>query len=286
MRLSVSAYVVGGSCTISVDTNGPANAWANVDDVTLTPGQVTRGIRGGDLSGLAKNEDFGATYASANGRPGDPVEILAKAGMNLGRLKVWVDPADGYNEVTHVVETAQRIKAAGMQLMVDFHYSDRWTDPGAQGVPAAWVGHTPEQLAVDVHDHTRRRADRAAGRGDHRGLRAGGQRDQPRDALALGPDVGRRPVGRRAGRAVGQPRRVPHGRPRRGQGGLARDQDDPAPHQHQQRDRRPDLVVRRGHRAVRAVRRDRAVLLRVLARVAWPTCRRRSRPCPTGTTGT
>ncbi len=154
VRLSVSAYVVGGACTIDLTTDGPAGAWANVDDVSLTPGQVTRAIRGGDLSGLAKNEDHGATYASATGVPGDAVSLLADAGMNLGRLKVWVDPADGYNEVTHVVDTARRIKAAGMQLLVDFHYSDRWTDPGAQGVPAAWVGHTPEQLAVDVHDHT------------------------------------------------------------------------------------------------------------------------------------
>ncbi|MBO3085079.1 glycosyl hydrolase 53 family protein [Cellulomonas fengjieae] len=154
VRLSVSAYVVGGACTISVDTDGPANAWASVDDVSLAPGQVTRAIRGGDLSGLAKNEDAGATYASATGAPGDPVRLLADAGMNLGRLKVWVDPADGYNEVTHVVATAKRIKAAGMALMVDFHYSDRWTDPGAQGVPAAWATHDAAQLAVDVHDHT------------------------------------------------------------------------------------------------------------------------------------
>ena len=160
VRLAVSAYVTAasataGTCTVELGTAGPGGAWASFDDVELSLGQVTRDVRGGDLSGLAKNEDFGATYADADGEPGDAVEILATNGMNLGRLKVWVDPADAYNDLEHVVATARRIEAAGMQLLVDFHYSDRWTDPGAQGVPAAWSGFTPEQLAQAVHSHTR-----------------------------------------------------------------------------------------------------------------------------------
>jgi len=165
VRVAVSAYVVGGGCELRIRTAGPGGAWVNVDDVTLERGRVTRDVRGGDLSGLAKNEDHGATYADARGRRGDAVEILADAGMNLGRLKVWVDPADGYNEVSHVVATARRITAAGMRLLVDFHYSDRWTDPGAQGVPAAWAGHSVAQLARDVHDHTREVLDALAAAG-------------------------------------------------------------------------------------------------------------------------
>lgn len=155
VRLTVSAYVVGGACTIDVTTSGPGGAWASVDDVTFTAERVTREYRGGDLSGLAKNEDFGATYAGPDGTAGDAVEILADAGMNLGRLKVWVDPADGYNNRDHVVASAIRIKAAGMRLLVDFHYSDRWTDPGAQGVPAAWQDFSPAELADAIYTHTR-----------------------------------------------------------------------------------------------------------------------------------
>ena len=165
VRLAVSAYVVGGGCTISFATDGPGGAWASLDDVELAPGRVVHAVRGGDLSGVAKNEAFGATYADADGTPGDPVEILADAGMNVGRLKVWVDPADGYNDTDDVVATAKRIEAAGMDLLVDFHYSDRWTDPGAQGTPAAWVGLTPEQQAVAVHDHTREVLDALAAEG-------------------------------------------------------------------------------------------------------------------------
>jgi arabinogalactan endo-1,4-beta-galactosidase len=126
-----------------------------MDDVTISQGRVERAIRGGDLSGLLKNEDFGATYSDARGKLVDPIEHLADEGANLGRLKVWVDPADSYNTVDEVVATAKRIDAAGMKLLVDFHYSDRWTDPGAQGMPAAWQGLPAAEVADKVHEHTR-----------------------------------------------------------------------------------------------------------------------------------
>ncbi|MBL0888403.1 glycoside hydrolase family 53 protein [Myceligenerans indicum] len=155
VRISVSAYSTGGTCTVSVATNGGAGAWANADDVTLERGQVTRDVRGGDLSGLAKNEDFGAVYRDTDGSVADPVELLADRGMNLTRLKVWVDPADGYNTAAQVAATAARAEAAGMDVMIDFHYSDRWTDPGAQGTPAAWEGSSPAQLADLLATHTR-----------------------------------------------------------------------------------------------------------------------------------
>ncbi|GAA1867584.1 glycoside hydrolase family 53 protein [Myceligenerans crystallogenes] len=155
VRLSVSAYSPGGTCTVSVATDGPAGAWVNVDDVELVRGQATRGIRGGDLSGVAKNEDFGAVYRDANGTVADPVELLASKGMNLARLKVWVDPADGYNTATQVAAMARRAETAGMAVMIDFHYSDRWTDPGAQGTPAAWADAAPAEMAGLLADHTR-----------------------------------------------------------------------------------------------------------------------------------
>ena len=153
LQLSVSAYVTGDSCTVGLTTSG-AGAWASLDSVTLAAGQVTRDIRGADLSGVPRNEDHGAEYFAADGSAVDPVEAFADAGANLVRLKVWVDPADGYNDTADVVAMALRAKAAGMQVLVDFHYSDRWTDPGAQGVPAAWVGMSAAEMTVALTDYT------------------------------------------------------------------------------------------------------------------------------------
>jgi len=151
VRLAVSAQVRGDGWAVRIRTAGPAGSWAEVDDVEVTPGRVSRTVRGVDLSGLAKNEDHGATYANAAGRRQDPVRLLARSGANVGRLKVWVDPADGYNDTRHVVATAGRIKAAGMKLLVDFHYSDRWADPGAQAPPTL----DARQMAAAVGAHTR-----------------------------------------------------------------------------------------------------------------------------------
>jgi len=155
VRLAVSAQVRGHGCTVQVRTAGRAGSWADVDDVEVTPGRVTRSVRGVDLSALAKNEDHGATYANPAGQRQDPVRLLARSGANVGRLKVWVNPVDGYNDTRHVVASAARIKAAGMRLLVDFHYSDRWTDPGAQAPPVAWQNYDAKQMAAAVGAHTR-----------------------------------------------------------------------------------------------------------------------------------
>lgn len=153
LQLGVSAYVSDDTCTLTLTTTG-AGAWASLDDLTVSSGQVTRDIRGADLSGVPRNEDLGAAYFAFDGSPVDPVDAFAAAGANLARLKVWVDPADGYNDTADVVAMAVRADRAGMRVLVDFHYSDRWTDPGAQGVPADWVGMSAEQMTVALTDYT------------------------------------------------------------------------------------------------------------------------------------
>ncbi|MGF1340161.1 glycosyl hydrolase 53 family protein [Streptomyces flavovirens] len=154
VRIVTSVKVTGGACTISLDSDARAGQWANFDDITFTPGSTGLSVRGGDLSTLPKNEAHGAVYRDAGGRAGDAMSILENSGMNYVRLKVWVDPADGYNDKAHVLAMAKRAKALGMKTLVDFHYSDAWADPGKQNKPAAWAGHDYGRLRTDVHDHT------------------------------------------------------------------------------------------------------------------------------------
>jgi arabinogalactan endo-1,4-beta-galactosidase len=49
---------------------------------------------------------------------------------------------------------ANRAKNLGFRIMLDFHYSDTWADPGHQTKPAAWANHTISQLITDVYNHT------------------------------------------------------------------------------------------------------------------------------------
>ncbi|WP_031039631.1 glycosyl hydrolase 53 family protein [Streptomyces sp. NRRL F-5650] len=154
LRLVTSLAVTDGTATVRLYSDANAGDWANFDDITLTPGATGLAVRGADISSLKKNEDMGATYRNPSGARADAIGVLASAGMNHARLRVWVDPADGYCDKARTLAMARRVKAAGLKLLVDFHYSDTWTDPGAQTVPAAWSGHSYARLTTDVHDHT------------------------------------------------------------------------------------------------------------------------------------
>lgn len=156
LDLAISTADARGVLEVTLSVTGHDGAWAQFDDLELENGTVARTVRGVDLSGIPKNEEHGATYSTADGSASvDPVEVFAEHGATLGRLRVWVDPADGYCTPEHTVAMARRIRDAGMDVLVDFHYSDEWTDPGAQHVPAAWSGLDAHGLAAAVAEHTR-----------------------------------------------------------------------------------------------------------------------------------
>ncbi len=111
-------------------------------------------ISGVDISSLQHSLDLGAKYFHPDGAPGDPLQILRENGVNYARLRVWVDPVNGYCSPSRIVEFAPRIKGCGMKLLVDFHYSDTWADPLHQERPAAWGGHRFNRLQKDLADHT------------------------------------------------------------------------------------------------------------------------------------
>jgi arabinogalactan endo-1,4-beta-galactosidase len=98
---------------------------------------------------------MGGVYREADGTQDDALRILKRHGLNYARLRVWVDPADGYHGKDEILEMAARLKSLGIRLLVDFHYSDNWADPGKQFKPAAWQDYDFEQLRQAVYDHTR-----------------------------------------------------------------------------------------------------------------------------------
>lgn len=118
-------------------------------------------VMGGDLGMIHEVESLGGTF-SRGGVVGDPIDIMGDAGMNLARLRLWVDPytvtgepyGGGTNDLATTISTAQRAKAAGMDILLDFHLSDWWADPGTQTVPKAWRGLTYSQLVSTVRAYT------------------------------------------------------------------------------------------------------------------------------------
>ena len=109
---------------------------------------------GADVSSLQRSLDLGAKYYNKAGTAADPYDILKSAGANYMRLRIWNNPASGYNNKAKVLQQAKAIKAKGFKLLIDFHYSDTWADPGKQYPPAAWSSHSLTQLQTDVYNYT------------------------------------------------------------------------------------------------------------------------------------
>ncbi|NJM25331.1 MAG: arabinogalactan endo-1,4-beta-galactosidase [Bacteroidia bacterium] len=93
---------------------------------------------GGDLSYVNEMEDCGGKFRD-NGLEVDPFALFSEKGANIVRVRLFHSPTwTHYSNLQDVTKTIRRTKAAGMKVLLDFHYSDDWADPGDQIIPAAW----------------------------------------------------------------------------------------------------------------------------------------------------
>ncbi|SFS77712.1 arabinogalactan endo-1,4-beta-galactosidase [Porphyromonadaceae bacterium NLAE-zl-C104] len=111
--------------------------------------------KGADVSWLTEMERSCIKFYDGNDREKECMALLRELGMNSIRLRVWVDPVDGWCNKSDLLVKAFRANNLGMRLMIDFHYSDTWADPGQQTKPAAWTDMDMDELQEAVGDHTR-----------------------------------------------------------------------------------------------------------------------------------
>lgn len=110
--------------------------------------------KGADVSWVTKLEAEGYTFNDASGAQTECMQLLKQqCGVNAIRLRVWVNPADGWNNSDDVLAKAMRASSLGLRLMIDFHLSDTWADPGSQTIPAAWASYDLEGMKQAVSDH-------------------------------------------------------------------------------------------------------------------------------------
>ena len=119
------------------------------------PGYAQEIWRGVDLSYVNELEDCGAVYRY-EGEVADPYAIFAGKGANIVRLRLWHSPDwTEYSTLPDVTRSIRRAKQHDMAVLLDFHYSDDWADPGNQIIPAAWrTAKTTEELAQRLYDYT------------------------------------------------------------------------------------------------------------------------------------
>lgn len=94
--------------------------------------------KGVDWSSVKVEENSGVSYSSASGTTGALETILADAGVNTVRQRVWVNPSDGIYNLDYNLEIAKRAVDAGLGVYLDLHFSDTWADPANQAIPSGW----------------------------------------------------------------------------------------------------------------------------------------------------
>lgn len=123
------------------------------------PADTTAFIRGADLSYVNEMLACGAVYFNEAGQQRNPYDIFEEAGANLVRVRLWHNPDwTAFSDEADVMETIRQAKVRGMKVLLDFHYSDDWADPGNQEIPAAWLGvaDNVQALGDSVYNYTSR----------------------------------------------------------------------------------------------------------------------------------
>lgn len=119
-------------------------------------------VIGADISFVPQNEARGVSYKDVDGNEEAITEIMADHHFNNIRLRLFVNPEaeggyskDGFGGLEETIKMAKRAKDAGMDVTLDFHYSDTWADPDKQFKPSAWEGQTGKELENTLYEYTK-----------------------------------------------------------------------------------------------------------------------------------
>ena len=150
LSMLLGLALLGGACTeespVTVKPEGDGQAPVEIDRSAFACGA--------DVSWVTWLEAKGYTFFNQEGVQKECMRLLKEdCGVNAIRLRVWVNPSEGWNNVSDVVVKARRAHQLGQRVMIDFHFSDTWADPANQTVPAAWADMDLAQLKVAMTAH-------------------------------------------------------------------------------------------------------------------------------------
>lgn len=123
---------------------------------------MSKFVKGMDLSTLLEMERCGAKYFD-QGKEMDILDIMKSYDVDTIRLRLWNDPKSetgepygaGNNDLAETLAIGKRVSDAGFGVLLNFHYSDFWADPGKQFKPKAWASYGVEELEKAVYDFTK-----------------------------------------------------------------------------------------------------------------------------------
>ena len=187
--------------TIVIEGNVPAGYWGDLDDIALltlsekeedtaveAPIYVEKVsaadvdfITGVDVSSYVAEKNSGVKYYDYNGNELSDqgfFDFLKSCGVNYVRIRVWNDPTDAngnsYGGGNCDLEVARKIGVwatnAGMKVLIDFHYSDFWADPGKQTAPKSMAGMSTDEKAQAIEEFTKDSLESLIGSGVNVGM--------------------------------------------------------------------------------------------------------------------
>ncbi|MDY0100678.1 MAG: glycosyl hydrolase 53 family protein [Bacilli bacterium] len=128
------------------------SSWTNSISVTKISNINQSFVRGIDVSEVYENTAKGAKYYNTSGVRQDVYQILKDNGVTHARIRIWNDPyivgsttnsyGGGICDLPRVLKMAKDAYRAGLEILLDFHYSDFWAHPDQQVVPKAWKDYT------------------------------------------------------------------------------------------------------------------------------------------------
>ncbi len=163
--LLVCITIVMGGCFSSANSSNESKEAIGEPATPVEPAMPSSSenfITGADISYINQMEDCGVSYLQ-DSMIKDPYDIMADAGAGIARVRLWFDPMahppfpNIYSGIDDVEKTIRRSKAAGMQVMLDIHYSDQWADPGKQWIPDEWKSDAGdvEALQQRMYDYSK-----------------------------------------------------------------------------------------------------------------------------------
>ncbi|GIG21322.1 arabinogalactan endo-beta-1,4-galactanase [Cellulomonas chitinilytica] len=159
VAIAAGVGLIAPAALSAATDGGPVEAGIVVQKVEGLPDDFAAGV---DVSSVLSLEASGVTFRDDDGQVADLFDVLADHGVTHVRIRVWNDPWDsegnGYGggtvDVPRAVQIGERATAAGLQVLVDFHYSDFWADPAKQKAPKAWASLDAAQTAAAVGTFT------------------------------------------------------------------------------------------------------------------------------------
>lgn len=163
----ITSWVMAAAMLLCSNLFGGAQtvqAATSVSGVSSISGLSDDFIKGVDISEVIALENSGITYEYLDGTSGDIFDILAGAGVNYVRIRIWNNPYDstspykGYGggncDLYNAKVLGKRATDAGMKVYIDFHYSDFWADPEKQYAPKAWSDYSLAYKKDAVYNFT------------------------------------------------------------------------------------------------------------------------------------